>query len=197
MKGGKGSPHEGGSRVPLFIRFPGRSKPGVDIDSLTRHYDLFPTLASIAGATIPDGLDLDGRDLMPLIEGSDDAWPDRNTFFHCGRWAKAGAPNRWGKGNTDPEKAKYKQFAVRNEKWRLVEKSLYDIEKDPCEPTDVAAKNPEVVAELMSAYDKWWHEVRPLMVNEDAPLDTGKPFVEQFEKQKAESGIPQWSPSEL
>jgi arylsulfatase A-like enzyme len=45
MKGAKGSPHQGGSRVPLFMRLPGTTKPGVDIDRLTRHYDLFPTLA--------------------------------------------------------------------------------------------------------------------------------------------------------
>jgi len=47
MKGRKGSPHEGGSRVPLFMRLPGKIKPGVDVDRLTRHVDIFPTLAEL------------------------------------------------------------------------------------------------------------------------------------------------------
>jgi len=65
MRGKKGSPHEGGSRVPLFMRLPGRIRPGVDVDRLTRHYDLFPTLAEVAGARLPKTLDLDGRRLLP------------------------------------------------------------------------------------------------------------------------------------
>ena len=68
MRGGKCTPNEGGSRVPLFMRLPGKIQAGVDVDNLTRHYDLFPTRAEIAGASIPKGLDLDGRSLLPLIE---------------------------------------------------------------------------------------------------------------------------------
>jgi arylsulfatase A-like enzyme len=197
MRGRKGSNHEGGSRVPLFMRLPGKIKAGVDIDRLTRHYDLFPTLAEIAKADIPDGLELDGRSLVPLIKNPNCAWKDRYTFFHKGRWNKEGAKGRWGKGNTDPDKAKYNGFAVRNEKWRLVGKELYDIEKDPGETKDVAKENPEVAKEMLKAYDEWWDKVRPLLINEDASLNTGKPFVEQYEKQKKETGIPEWNPPEL
>lgn len=190
MKGKKGSPNEGGSRVPLFMRLPGRIKPGIDVDRLARHVDLFPTLAEIAGAHIPEELGLDGRSLLPLIEDPQAQWRDRNLFFHTGRWSKKGAPGRWGKGNTNPDQAKYKGFAVRNERWRLVGKALYDIEQDPGETSDLAQEHPEVAAEMLNAFDAWWDDVRPLMINEDAPLDTGKPFVEQFERQKRETGIP-------
>jgi arylsulfatase len=197
MKGAKGSPHEGGSRVPLFIRMPGKSKPGSDVDRLTRHYDLFPTLAEIAGANIPPNLDLDGRSLIPLIENPNNVWTDRNTFFHVGRWAKSGAPRQFGRGNPDPDQSKYKNFAVRNEKWRLVNGQLYDIENDPGETKDVAAEYPEVTSQLSQAFDNWWVEVRPLMVNEDATLDVPKPFLEQFNKQNQESGIPDWDSPEI
>ncbi len=192
MKGAKGSPHQGGSRVPLFMRLPGLTKPGVDIDRLTRHYDLFPTLAEIAGATVPTGLDLDGRSLVPLIKDPNATWPDRKTFFHVGRWAKTGAPRNFGKGDPDPDHAKYKNYAVRSEKWRLVNDELYNIEQDPGEENNVAAEYPEVTHEMRSAFDAWWDEVRPLMVNEDASLDVAKPFRDQFYKQKEESGIPDW-----
>ena len=50
---------------------------------------------------------------------------------------------------------------------------------------------------MRKAYSAWWDEVRPFMVNEDAPLDTGKPFVELFNKQKENGGIPDWKEPEL
>lgn len=192
MRGKKGSPHEGGSRVPLFMRLPGLTQPGVDIDRLARHYDLFPTLAQLAGAALPAADSIDGRSLLPLLKDPAADWPTRNLYFHVGRWNKKGAPDRWGKGNTDPDAAKYKSFAVRNPKWRLVGDGLFDIENDPGEQVNVADKHPEIAAQLRADFDAWWDEVRPLMVNEDAPLDVGKPFKMQFEKQKASGGIPNW-----
>jgi len=44
-------------------------------------------------------------------------------------------------------------------------------------------------------YSVWCDEVRPLMVNEDASLETGKSFIEQFNKQKETIGLPKWKPS--
>jgi len=194
MKGKKGSANEGGSRVPLFFRLPGKIKPGVDVDRLARHYDMFPTLAEFAGAKLPKGYKLDGRSLMPLIGNPKAHWKDRYTFFHKGRWYKKGAPGRWGKGNTDPDKEKYRNFAVRSEKWRLVGKDeLYNIDADPGEQKNVIADHPKVAQKMLKAYEAWWNQVRPMMVNEDASLDTGKPFIEQFEKQKKEKGIGRWN----
>ena len=192
MKGGKGSVNQGGARVPLFMRLPGKIKAGVDVDRLARHVDMFPTLAAIAGAKLPPNVELDGRSLVPLIENPKAKWSDRHTFFHQGRWAKANAGGRWGKGNSNPDDFQHQRFAVRNERWRLVGKSLYDLDADPGEKTNVINDHPAVAKKMLAAYDAWWQEVRPLMVNEDAPLDTGKPFIELYEKQKAASGIPNW-----
>jgi len=195
MKGKKGTLNEGGARVPLFVRLPGKIKEGVDVDRLTRHYDIFPTLAEFAGAKIPQGYNLDGRSLIPLIDNPHADWKDRYTFFHKGRWGKKNAPKRHARGNTDPDKAKYKDFAVRSEKWRLVGTSeLYNIDADSGEQNNLAEENPEVVRQMLKAYEAWWDEVRPMMVNEDATLNTGKPFIERYEKQKKEKGIPMWKP---
>ena len=198
MKGGKGTVNEGGSRVPLFMRLPGRIKAGVDVDRLTRHYDMFPTLAEIAGAEIPAKVELDGRSLVSLINNPQAKWDKRYMCFHKGRWNKKGAAGRWGKGDCNPDSFKLRRFAVRSEKWRLVNnKELFDIDKDPGEKTNVISANPEITAEMRKAYEAWWKEVRPLMINEDASLDTGKPFIEQFNKQKAAGGIPEWVPPEI
>ena len=99
MKGAKGTVNEGGCRVPLFVRWPGKIAAGRDVDTLTRHYDLYPTLAGVAGAKIPEGYAIDGRSLLPLLENREDVeWGDRYLFFHQGRWNKEGAPGRWGRG---------------------------------------------------------------------------------------------------
>lgn len=197
MRGGKNTVHEGGSRVPFFVRLPGLTKAGVDVDTMARHYDVFPTLLEVAGAKVPNGLKLDGRSLVPLMKDAQVDWPSRYFFFHEGRWAKAGLEGRFGKGDPNPDNSKYRNFAVRDEKWRLVNQQLFDLENDPQETTDVAAKHPKVAAKMLSAFDQWWAEVRPMMVNEDASLDVPKPFRVQFEKQKAATGIPNWQKPDL
>jgi len=195
MKGRKGSPHEGGTHVPAFFRWPGKIKAGVDISHLARHVDIFPTFAALAGASTPP--DLAGRSLLPLLENPEAPWPDRYTFFHTGRWGKKGVP-RWNRGNCDPDKAKYRGFAVRTERFRLVgKKELYDVKNDPSEKENVIDRYPETARKMLSAYEAWWKKIRPLLINEDVPLAKTKPFVELYYKQKREKGIPDWVPPDI
>lgn len=192
MKGGKGSVNEGGSRVPLFMRLPGTTKAGKDLGQLARHIDIFPTLADIAGADLGE-LKLEGRSLAPLLKDDTTQWLDRTLFFHGGRWPKKGAPGKFGKGDLNLDNYKYKKFAVRTERWRLVGKeTLYDIKTDPSEQTNVIDKHPEVAKKLLTEYEAFWKRARPLMVNEDAPLDVEKPFEANYLKQKENGGIPEW-----
>lgn len=197
MKGKKGSVNEGGTRVPLFLRLPGKIKAGVDVDRLARHVDLFPTLAEFAGAAVPPDVQLDGRSLLPLIENPKADWADRYTFFHQGRWGKKGAP-RWERGHCDPDQDKERNFAVRNERFRLVGKdALYDIQSDPGETTNVIEQHPDVAKQMLAAYEAWWDEVRPLMVNEDVPLAPQRPYHVLYDKQKEAGGIPAWTPPRI
>jgi arylsulfatase len=194
MKGKKLSAHEGGSRVPLFMRLPGQIASGVDIGTLTRHVDIFPTLADFAGIAIPGNLRLEGLSLVPLLRGAPATMhDDRLLFFHLGRWPKKDAPGHERMGTPGPDVAKYTGFAVRSKQWRLVGKDLlYDIQNDPGETQNVIAAHPEVAGEMLAAYEKWWGQVRPFMVNENETLNKKQPFVEQFNKQKTESGVPDW-----
>lgn len=186
FKTGKGSPFEGGTHVPCFWRWQGVLGEGIDIPALTAHLDLFQTFCQLAGAEIPTDIQaIDGRSLLPLLQDSQADWPDRMLFTHVGRWEKG----------ADPNESKYKSFAVRNRRWRLVGEELYDIEHDPFEATNVAAQHPEVVTELHSAFDNWWDETLPLMVNEDTPYSPTHPQVERYEKQLNERGIPKWEPA--
>ncbi len=183
MRGKKGSPYEGGTRVPGFFRWKGRICEGVDCGALAAHVDLLPTLAELCGAKPPKGVKLDGRSLVPLLKDPKADWPDRYLFTHRGRWGKGKAAA-----------SKHSACAVRSQRFRLVNnKELYDILRDPGETTNVIDKHPDAAAAMRKAYDRWWSEVLPAMVNEDAPVPKENPFKVLYRKQAAsEKGIPAW-----
>src|ERR1051325_11028338 len=179
MRAQKGTPYQGGTRVPAFWRWPGRFQPG-DVNKLTAHIDFFPTFAELAGARIPSGVRLDGRSLAPLLRDRDAAWPDRYLFTHVGRWEKGKAAE-----------SKYAGCSVRNTRYNMVssERSgrraweLYDIPKDPGEKADIAGENAEAMRPMAAAYDQWWTEILPCLENEDAIGPPVNPFKELYEKQ--------------
>jgi arylsulfatase A-like enzyme len=186
QKGLKGSADEGGVRVPFFIRWDGHFKAGVEIDRIAAHIDILPTLAALAGGKKPTG-QVEGRNLLPLIENPRQKWEDRYLFTHKARW-KTGA---------EPNDSQWSNFAVRNQRYRLVGNDLFDMVKDPSQKVSIADQKPEVVEEMRAAYDKFWKEARPLMVNETAPMSPTKPFHVLFNKQSKTTGIPDWQPPKL
>ncbi|MGD0088720.1 MAG: arylsulfatase [Planctomycetota bacterium] len=174
MRGAKGGPYQGGTRSGVFFRWPGVLKAGVDVDKLAAHIDLFPTLAELAGAKIPEEVKLDGRSLMPLLRDAAAPWADRYIFVHVGRWPKGKA-----------EAAKFAGCAVRSSRFRFVNnKELFDIQDDPGETKNVIELFPDVVKDMRAAYDKWWAEVLPATVeNENAVGPPQNPFKELYWKQ--------------
>ena len=199
MKGFKGSLNEGGSRVPFFIRWPEKFKAGRVVEAMQNHYDIFPTLVDIANIDISDLPAIDGISFLPYLEDASFQAEDRYRFFHLGRWPLN--PDNVGEVETEehwvgtaessnPDTHKYKKYAVRNEQYRFVNNSeLYDLFSDPGESKNVAEEHPEIVNQMRDAYDQWWSEVRPLMVNEAVPLSEERPYWIDFEKQRASSGI--------
>jgi len=158
MRGAKGSPFQGATRVPSFWRWPGTLPAGVDVGKLTAHVDYFPTFVELAGAEMCDGLKLDGRSLVPLLKDAKADWPDRTLVTHVGRWPRGKAAE-----------AKHDSMSIRNSRFTLVNnKELYDLKADYGEKKNVIDEHPQVVAELRKAYDAWWEEVLPLMENESA-----------------------------
>ena len=143
MRGKKGSPFEGGHRVPLFMHWKnGELNVGKDISTITSVIDLAPTLLDLCGVSYPDSLDMDGESLRPLIE--DKSWKERILFADTQR---------------QDHLEKGKDYAVMTDQWRLVEEELFDLQKDPSQTTDVAADHPEVVSKLQAEYEKWWSHI--------------------------------------
>ena len=148
MQGKKSSHFDGGHRVPFFIHWPGGNiVGGRDVEEITAHVDVLPTLMDLAGVATPEGVEFDGNSLRPLLEGNAADWPDRIIVTDNQRVA-------------DP--IKWKDTSVMTSQWRLLDRNkLYDIDKDPGQSRNVAGQNPAVVARLTSFYDDWWAELSP------------------------------------
>ena len=177
MRGAKGTAWQGGTRVPLFVRWTGNWTPR-HVTELAGAIDLFPTLAEVARAEVPAGLGLDGRSLLSLIGRQGSRWSDRYLFTHVGRWDKGKAAQ-----------SKYAQCRVRNARFSLLslgpEKNwqLFDLWNDPGEKENVMSRFTEVARAMETAYDKWWAEILPCLENEDAQPPAMAPYKELFWKQ--------------
>ncbi len=184
MKGLKGSAEEGGVRVPFFVRWDGHIQADQDVDRIASHIDIFPTLAVLAGAELPAG-QVEGRNLLPVIENPSAEWSDRFLFTHVGRWPTG----------SNPDEFQWKRFAVRNQQYRFVDNSqLFDMQLDPSQTTNVIDEHPQLVAEMRAAYNRFWNDARPLMVNESAAMSTTRPFHVLYDQQMKQGGIPAWTP---
>jgi len=147
MRGTKGSVHEGGVRVPLFIRWPGHLEAGTTVREIAAHIDLLPTLMELCGVPMPETLPLDGVSLVPLLKGDAAGWTDRMIFTH---------QSRRGKAELAPG-------AVRTQRYRLVtygkRYELYDMIADPGQTKDIAGQRPLVAKKLRTAYEAWFKDV--------------------------------------
>ncbi len=154
LRGAKDQPWDGGTRVPLFVRWPGHVRPGAEVDRVTGGIDLFPTLAEITGAEYSHSID--GQSLVPLIEDPDAEVADRRIMVHCDFLA----------GKTD--EVKYVEYAVQTDHYRMVNgNELYDHRTDPGEKKNIAEARPKVLAKLNAVYESWWDSVLPTIHNEE------------------------------
>jgi arylsulfatase A-like enzyme len=155
LRNRKGTVYEGGIRVPCYVRWPGKVKPGRVIDAPLAHIDITPTLCDICGAK--PKVAFDGRSFARLLTGGSDEWKDRTLFF---QWHRGDAPE------------KFRAFAARGPRYKLVQANgvapdakwkpkyeLFDIANDPFEERDLAAEKPEEVAKLKGEYAAWFDDV--------------------------------------
>lgn len=146
MRGKKNSEYDGGHRVPFFVKYPnGKLEAGKDVNNISAHIDVLPTLIELCGLKLNKPIDFDGKSLMPLINGSDENWSERLLITDSQRVEH---PIKWRKS------------AVMSDNWRLVNgEELYNMVDDPGQTNDVALKEPKKVEKFRKAYDTWWDDV--------------------------------------
>ena len=148
---GKGTAFEGGVRVPFVARWPGRIPAGAVGHLPAMTIDLLPTLATLAGATTPSGID--GRDMWPILANQRDAVaPHDVLYFYWGKELHAVRRGKWKLHVPHPYQALETAgqdgtpgVYVKKE----LELSLFDLDTDASESTNVASRHPDVVTTLM------------------------------------------------
>ena len=160
MRGKKISLHEGGHRVPFFIRWPaGKLRAAGDVTALTQVQDVLPTLLELCGAPPPATAKFDGTSLAGLLRDPAATLPDRKLTIQFSRM-------------NDP-RPKPGDAVVLWRRWRLVaDQELYDLGTDPAQAHNVIAQFPEVANALRAHYTNWWTGVAP-RVHEISPIHLG------------------------
>jgi len=142
----KATSHEGGTRAPMILRWPGVTKPGSWSNRVTHLIDLLPTFMEASGATYPSEIrdrklmKPDGISLMPVLKGKEQK---EHAYL---AWERSGSR------------------AVRQGDWKLVSPrskegvspwELYRLSDDPTELNDLASQSPEKVKEMEALWKKW------------------------------------------
>ena len=138
LRNGKGSPYEGGYRLPCIVRWPGRVPAGRTCDAIFATIDFLPTFAHLTGYTVPEDRHIDGIDQTPLLTGRQEG--GREQFYF------QGAGIRVGKWKYLKPNAFFYGYAVEDNRQKVDE--LYNLESDIGETTNLALRNPKKVKEL-------------------------------------------------
>jgi arylsulfatase A-like enzyme len=152
LRGGKGMLYEGGIRVPLLVRWPGRVAPGAVCEEPVLTVDFYPTLLEVAGAKPDPSIPLDGRSLVSLFGGRGPLGREA-LYWHFPGYLEAGAQE--GTWRTAP------CGAIRCGDWKLQEffedgrAELYNLKDDVGESKNLAASMPEKVEELRRKLADW------------------------------------------
>ena len=128
LRGLKGSLFEGGVRVPMLARWPGRISPGTTSDHVSAFWDVLPTLCEVAGTETPTGGD--GISYLPTLLGDDENQSQHDSLY----WEHA---RRWQAAIEGPWKA------VRRKPGAAL--MLFNLDSDPQEAHNLADEKPELV----------------------------------------------------
>jgi uncharacterized sulfatase len=135
FRGWKITMFEGGIRVPLFVKWPGKIDAGSLVDTPVAHIDVMPTLAAAAGAPNPEGVEIDGQNLLPLATGEGAENWDRQTLF-------------WQNGHYQVVRHGDWKLQVNNRPTDGMKRWLFNLAIDPTEQNNLAASRPDKLEEL-------------------------------------------------
>lgn len=169
-RGWKLTMFEGGIRVPLFMRWPARINPGTVVNEPVAHIDYLPTMAAAAGVSVPEEIEIDGENLLPLTadgSGAETNWTRDTLFWQSGYYRIVRHKDWKLQVSTNPEKA-----------W------LYNLAVDPTEQNNLADINTDKLAQLMALLDGHQAASRgPLYpYSSEMPAAIDKTLAERFEE---------------
>nr|WP_299385031.1 arylsulfatase [Allomuricauda sp.] len=153
MRGRKSQVYQGGVRVPFFVKYPAAFAQNKDVETMSAHIDILPTLAEVCKVELPQYRKIDGKSLLPLIQGKTVDWADRSLFFY------------WNRRYPEP----YKNMAVRQSDYKLVgntdynapieEFELYNLKTDPYEQDNLILKDKTKAMQLKKKLEGLYNEL--------------------------------------
>ncbi|MBM4153425.1 MAG: sulfatase [Lentisphaerae bacterium] len=154
LRDGKGRMYEGGVRVPLMVRWPGKIAGGGTSDAIVGCIDMYPTILDLLGVRTPAQHTVDGVSFAPVLKGTGGL--ARDAYFI---WFPHLVPG----------------VSVHQGDWKLIRRfqerpgdyegtrELFNLKDDPGETTNLAAKMPEKVKELDARIDRFAAETGALL----------------------------------
>ncbi|MEX0329956.1 MAG: sulfatase [Puniceicoccaceae bacterium] len=143
LRAGKGNNHEGGSRVPLIVSWPGQAAEKTVSETIAVSYDFYPTLLEMVGLEAPEDALLDGVSLMESLDGSTLERPPIYSMFGHTVLATGNISNVWAR---DGQWKLFRFFHAGPDFEDTYE--LYNLVTDPGETVDLATEHPAVVSRL-------------------------------------------------
>ena len=146
LSGAKGGTMEGGMRVPMIARWPGRIPAGGTCNELSSTMDFLPTFAALSGGLLSANK-IDGHDITPLLTGTKGAASPYEVFYYYRRRQLQAV--RWGDWKWHlPLANTFPNWTTANQKGRGRPGKLVDLKTDLAEKVDVTAANPKVMAKM-------------------------------------------------
>lgn len=151
LRAGKFSTWEGGMRVPMIARWPGKIPAGTTCSQVAATFDLLPTFASLATAQLPKNK-IDGHDIWPLLCSESDKSPHEAFFYYKGNALKAVRSGRW--------KLHLKATKGRGKQAKELRRQLFDLVADIGETTNVIESHAEVATALAAIANEFAAELK-------------------------------------
>lgn len=149
LKEGKGSVFEGGFRTPMLLHWPNKVAAGQKFKHPVLALDFYPTFAGLAGAQIPNGKKLDGKDIWSDFSRGENPHKDELIYVLRHRGDRSDA-------------------AVRRNQWKAVLEGenynwkLFNLDEDISEQNDLSQAKPELMRDMIAEMQKWsWGNEQP------------------------------------
>jgi len=145
LKGYKRSMHDGGIRVPMIARWPGKIRAGTESDLPSAFWDFLPTACEIAGATPPSSID--GISYLPTLLGNQSDQKKHEYLF----WESLEGTTSVGVRFGDWKLVKYRPTKKGKGKQKMNDADwrLYQLKDDIGEERNVADEHPEIVKQIL------------------------------------------------
>ena len=155
LRGGKGMPYEGGIKVPLILKYPGKIKSGTVVNDLVTGVDFYPTLLTLAGGIPATGLDGENIFNLSYSETSE----QRALYWHFPAYLE-------GYRGLDSAFRATPHSIIRLGDWKLIyyyedqSMELFCLKDDPMEKNNQAGSQPQKVKELYGKLSRWLQETQ-------------------------------------